>query len=170
MTIFDYLLNVALIALVVLQLRGRRLDRRALVLPLVLVAWAASHYLHGIPTTGNDPVLVTLGVLTGLTLGTASALLTRVVPGKDGVPVARASFVAALLWVLGIGARLGFSLYVQHGGAESVARFSAVHHLTQAGWVTGMVLMAFAEVTSRTVLLWTRSRTAVGHRPALGIG
>ena len=53
MTIFDYLLNIVLVALVVLQMRGRRLDRRGLVLPLVLVAWAASHYLHGIPTVGK---------------------------------------------------------------------------------------------------------------------
>jgi hypothetical protein len=49
MTTFDYLLNLVLVGLVVLQLRGRRLDRRALVLPLALVAWAASHYVHGIP-------------------------------------------------------------------------------------------------------------------------
>jgi hypothetical protein len=172
MTTFDYALNFALIGLVLLQLRGRRLDRRGLLLPLGLVLWAASRYLHGIPTDGNDGVLVVLGVFAGTALGIWSALLTRLYRGADGVPVARATAGAALLWVLGMGARMGFALYTQHGGAPTVARFSIVHHLTGPGWVTAMVLMAFAEVISRTLLLWVRSRilsTTVAV-PAVSVG
>jgi hypothetical protein len=170
MTTFDYLLNLVLVGLVVLQLRGRRLDRRALVLPLALVAWAASHYVHGIPTAGDDLALVAAGVAAGLTLGCLSALLTRISRGADGVPVARATVAAAALWVLGIGARMTFVLYVQHGGEPAVARFSAAHHLTGPAWVTALVLMAFAEVVSRTLLLWQRShglRTAASPAPAV---
>jgi hypothetical protein len=170
MTTFDYLLNLVLIALVVLQLRGRRLDRRALVLPLALVAWAASHYLHGIPTAGDDLALVAAGLVAGLALGCLTALLTRIHPGQDGFPVARATVGAAMLWIVGIGARMTFVLYVQHGGEPSVARFSAAHHLTGPAWVTGLVLMAFAEVVSRTLLLWQRShglRTAAERSPAI---
>jgi hypothetical protein len=167
MTIFDYLLNIALVALVVLQMRGRRLDRRGLVLPLALVGWAASHYLHGIPTDGNDGVLVAAGVLAGLSLGSASALLTRVELDSDGVAIGRATFGAAALWVVGIGGRMAFSLFMQHGGAPTVIRFSEAHHLTGAGWVTGIVLMAFVEVVSRTLILWARSRSIVVARPAV---
>ena len=167
MTLFDYLLNIGLIGLVVLQLRGRRLDRRGLLLPLVLVAWAASQYLHGIPTTGNDSVLVATGIIAGLTLGTASARLTRLDLDAAGIPVARATLAAAALWVVGIGARIGFSLYMQHGGAPTVMRFSQAHHLTGQGWVTGMVLMAFVEVVSRTLILWVRSRSLAAPRLAL---
>lgn len=171
MTIFDYLLNIALVALVVLQMRGRRLDRRGLLLPLGLVAWAASHYLYGIPTAGNDLVLVVVGVLAGLTLGAASAALTRLDVDRDGVPVARATLAAAALWVVGIGARMGFSLYVQHGGAPTVIRFSQLHHVTGSGWVTGMVLMAFVEVVSRTLILWGRSRVlTAGPLAAVPVG
>ena len=159
MTIFDYLLNIALVGLVVLQLRGRRLDRRGLVLPLVLVGWAASQYLHGIPTAGNDPLLVTLGVLAGLTLGSASAVLTRLERDGDGIAVARATIAAAALWVVGIGGRMAFSLSMQHGAGPAVMRFSQAHRLTGAGWVTAMVLMALVEVVSRTLILWARSRT-----------
>jgi hypothetical protein len=161
MTIFDYLLNIALVALVVLQMRGRRLDRRGLVLPLALVGWAASHYLHGIPTVGNDGVLVAAGVVAGLTLGSASAVLTRLHLDSDGVAIARATAGAAALWVVGIGGRMAFSLYMQHGGAPTVIRFSEAHHLTGAGWVTAIVLMAFVEVVSRTLILWARSRSMV---------
>lgn len=170
MTIFDYLLNVVLVGLVVLQMRGRRLDRRGLLLPLGLVAWAASQYLHGIPTVGNDGLLVAIGVGAGLGLGVASARLTRLDIDREGVPVVRATVAAAALWVLGIGARMGFSLYMQHGGAPTVIRFSQAHHLTGAGWVTGMVLMAFCELVSRTLLQWVRSRTLTVGRPALTVG
>ena len=166
MTIFDYLLNIVLVGLVVLQMRGRRLDRRGLVLPLALVAWAASHYLRGIPTAGNDTFLVAAGVLAGLCLGSASAVLTRIETDGDGVAIARATVGAAALWVVGIGGRMAFSLYMQHGGAPTVTRFSQAHHLTAAGWVTAIVLMAFVEVVSRTLLLWVRSR-AIAVRPAL---
>jgi hypothetical protein len=170
MTIFDYALNVALVSLVVLQLRGRRLDRRGLLLPLILVGWAASHYLRGVPTTGNDGVLVALGLGAGLALGVASARLTRLEFDRAGIPVARATLAAAGLWSLGIGARMGFSLYMQHGGAATVMRFSALHHLTGAGWVDGLVLMALVEVASRTLVLWVRSRTRPAPQPALTVG
>jgi len=157
MTIWDYLLNIALIGLVVLQMRGRRLDRRGLVLPLVLVGWAASHYLHGIPTVGNDLVMVLGGALIGATLGAVSGVLTRVTRGADGVWLARATIGAAALWVLGVGSRLGFSLYAQHGGEHAIGQFSMTHHLTAAAWVTALVLMSLSEVICRTLVLWTRT-------------
>jgi hypothetical protein len=64
-----------------------------------------------------------------------------------------------LLWVVGIGGRMAFSLFMQYGGGPTVIRFSQAHHLTGAGWVTAMVLMAFIEVVSRTLILWARSRS-----------
>jgi hypothetical protein len=167
MTPFDYLLNITLVALVVLQMRGRRLDRRGLLLPLVLVAWAASQYLRGIPTAGNDGLLVAIGVLAGLGFGSASAALTRLTADEDGVPVARATLGAAALWIVGIGARMGFSLFVTHGGAPTVARFSQAHQLTPEGWVTAMVLMALVEVVTRTLILWLRSRPVDAPSPQL---
>jgi hypothetical protein len=159
MTIFDYLLNIALVSLVVLQLRGRRLDRRGLVLPLVLVGWAASHYLRGIPTVGNDGVLVAVGILAGLTFGSAAAVLTKLDVDRDGVVIARATLAAAALWIVGIGMRMGFSLFAQHGGGPTIARFSQTHHITSEGWVSALVLMSLVEVVSRTLILWTRSRS-----------
>lgn len=165
MTTFDYALNIVLVALVVLQMRGRRLDRRGVVLPLALVAWAASHYLHGIPTGLDDRLLITGAALVGLLLGSASAMLTRLHLDHEGVAVATATMGAAALWIIGIGSRMGFSLFMEHGGAPTVYRFSAQHHLTGAGWVTALVLMAFVEVVSRTLLLWVRSRSLVVTDP-----
>jgi len=67
--------------------------------------------------------------------------------------------VAAALWVAGIGARVGFSVWVQHGGAPVVRDFSLVHHITGGpAWGTGFVLMALAEVMSRTGVLYVKAR------------
>lgn len=169
MTPFDYLLNLGLISLVVLQLRGRRLDRRGLVLPLVLVGWVASQYLRGIPTAGNDAWLVAIGIIAGLTFGAGAAKLTRLDVNRDGVVVARATLGAAALWIIGIGMRMGFSLFAQHGGQATIGRFSEAHHITGQGWVTALVLMSLVEVVSRTLVLWTRSRslTMSGHPAAI---
>jgi hypothetical protein len=65
---------------------------------------------------------------------------------------------------------MGFSLYMQHGGAPSVVQFSRAHHLTGTGWVTGMVLMALVEVAARTLVLWGRSRSLGVRRTALAVG
>ena len=54
MTITDYVLNIALISLVVLQIRGHRITRARLVFPVIMTLWACSQFLHTVPTAGND--------------------------------------------------------------------------------------------------------------------
>jgi hypothetical protein len=66
---------------------------------------------------------------------------------------------AAALWVVGIGMRMGFSLFAEHGGGPAIGRFSEAHHITAEGWVTALVLMSLVEVVSRTLILWARSRS-----------
>ena len=74
MTFTDYLLNGTLIALVLLQIRGRRVTVRSLALPIGVVVFAAVQYLHGIPTGANNLALVLTGALTGLVLGAGLTL------------------------------------------------------------------------------------------------
>ena len=72
---------------------------------------------------------------------------------------AKAGLVAAVLWVVGIGARMGFALWVGHGGQAAVARFSVLHHITSgSAWGAAFVLMAMAEVASRTGVLYLKTR------------
>ena len=158
MSITEYLLNALLVLVVVRQIRGRRLAGPALYLPLVIVAYVAVKYLHVVPTAGNDLWLVSAGAVAGLLLGTLCAVFTRVYPDHDGVPYARATGIAAALWILGVGARLGFSLYAQHGGGASIVRFSARHNITTVqAWVAALVLMALVEVVSLTGVLVARA-------------
>jgi hypothetical protein len=158
MTIYDYLLTAALLLVVVRQIRGRRLSGAALYVPVAVTVYAAVNYLHTIPTSGNDLVVVTAGAAVGLALGTLCGIFTLVYPDRDGVPFARATGAAAALWIVGIGSRLVFSLWAQHGGGPALARFSVAHLLTPAAWVTGFVLMAILEAAARTAVLVIRAR------------
>lgn len=168
MTTTDYIINIALIALVILQIRGSRLDMRTLIRPVVLVGAAAVYYLRGFPTGGNDLLLyVILGGL-GLVLGVACGVTTRVWRANDGFAYAKAGVIAAAFWVIGIGSRLAFEEYVSHGGNADVARFSVAHDITsQNAWVAGLVLMALTEVIARLVAIRVRGASTRQTGPAL---
>ncbi len=158
MTFTDYAIDITLIALVILQIRGRRLTGRALLLPVVLVGYVAANYLHGIPTAGNDLIVVAGAATLGIALGVLCALFTTVKPGPDGHPVAKAGLIAAVLWVLGTGTRLAFQLYATHGGAGAIGRFSASHSITSSEvWVAALILMAMGEALARTGVLALRA-------------
>lgn len=158
MTISEYLFNIALFGLVVLQIRGITLTRFTLFLPVAMTAWAASQILQTVPTVGNDLVLEVGFAVCGCGLGVLAGVATSV-RRLGASAVARAGVVAATLWVAGIGARVGFSLWVQHGGAAAVRSFSLAHSITGGpAWGTGFVLMALAEVSSRTAVLWIKAR------------
>lgn len=166
MTFTDYLINGLLVALVLLQVRGRKITPRALLLPVGIVAWVAYEYLQGVPTRGNDLLLVVLGAGAGLVLGTGAGITTRVFR-RGGEPIAKATAAAAVLWVLGVGSRLAFEIYTSHGGQGAVERFSAAHQITSASaWVDCLVLMAVVEVVSRTAVIGLKYRRVRQPAPA----
>ena len=168
MTFTDYLLDIALMAVVLLQIRGRRLTLTWLVVPIGIVAYAASQYLHSVPTGGNDLLLVIIGVTAGVTLGVLTGLFTHVKLGADGHAFAKAGGLAAILWLVGVGTRFAFQIYASNGGGPAIARFSAHHAITSsAAWTAALILMAFGEVVARTAVLGLRGRSVGAFRPAL---
>jgi hypothetical protein len=161
MTFSDYLLDIALIAIVFRQIRESRFDLKMMLLPLIICGIVASQYLHGIPTASNDLILVVTFTAFGALCGLVSALATRIRRNAEGHVLIKAGWVAAGTWVLSMGFRLGFGIWASHGGAVSLARFSSAHHITSGdAWTAALVLMAIGEVVVRTGLLWLRaSRT-----------
>jgi hypothetical protein len=154
-----YIVNIALVLLVVRQLRERRLDLRSLALPVVLVALAAANYLHSVPTAGNDAILDLVLATAGAAFGLAGGLTTHIRLGDDGVALGRAGFAAAALWIGGVGGRLAFAYATGHGLGPAVASFSVRHDITGAqAWVAGLVLMALADVGVRLAVLHARGR------------
>ena len=124
---------------------------------MLATVYVASHFLHAIPTAGDDLVLIVGFACVGAALGAGADGDHR--PARPAF--AQAGLVAALLWVLGIGARMGFALWVGHGGQSAVARCSALHHITSgAAWTAAFVLMGMAEVVSRTGVLYLKARNS----------
>jgi hypothetical protein len=160
MTFSDYLIDFTLIGLVLLQIKGRRLTARTLLLPIGIVAYVASKYLHGVPTGHNDLVLIVGFALIGATLGGLAGRYTSVNRASDGSIIAKAGVVAATLWILGTGGRLVFQLYANYGGGPSIMHFSAAHGITSAeAWTAALILMALSEVVMRTAVLAWRTYT-----------
>jgi hypothetical protein len=158
MSTTDYLINAALILVVLLQIRERRLGPRTILLPVVIVAFAAQNYLHSIPTSGNDVVLIAVLIAIGATLGAFAGLFMKLRRGDDGATLARAGWLAAGLWVVGIGTRLAFVLASENGAGHTIARFSIDNQISgAAAWTAALVLMAFAEVFARLIVIQLRS-------------
>jgi len=162
MNINMYLINSALILLVIRQIREHPLDLRSLAAPVLAVGVAAVLFLHSVPAGGNDIALELACVLAGAAMGAIGGLATRLRLDADGRPLGRAGWLAASTWVGGVGARMGFAVAASYGAGPAIARFSIAHHITgSAAWVAALVMMALADVLTRLVVIYLR-----GHRLA----
>ena len=87
--------------------------------------------------------------------------------GVDASPRGRAGWLAASMWVGGVGARLAFAVAASNAG-PAIARFSIAHHITgSAAWVAALVMMALADVLTRLVVVYLRGcRLAAGPAAA----
>ncbi len=171
MTTTDWIIDIALVLIVFRQLREERLTARTVLLPLALMGWAGFTYLRGIPTAGNDLVLVAALAGTGVIFGLAGGLLTRV-RLRDGQVLIKATAAAAALWVVSMGCRMAFAVWAASAsGAVHVGSFSAAHDITSAqAWVTALIAMAFGEVIVRlgTIIVRGQRLTAAGGQGAVG--
>ncbi|MFJ3776717.1 hypothetical protein ACIPX0_33980 [Streptomyces sp. NPDC090075] len=171
MTTTEWITDIALVLVVFRQLREGRLDLKSFLIPLGIVAFVAHQYLDSIPTAGNDLVLVGVLMGVGAALGVAGGVYTRLRIVGEHVLI-KAGAVSAILWVLGMGARMGFQLWTEQGaGADDVARFSVAHQITsEQAWVAAFVLMALTEVVTRLATIFIRgriTRAAAGPVPVL---
>ena len=118
------------------------------------------------PGGGNDVALELAGVAAGVAMGAAAAW-------RPGAPrcrrpaLGRAGWLAASMWVGGVGARLAFAFAASHGAGPAIARFSVAHHITgSAAWVAALVMMALADVLTRLIVVWLRGRRLAGPAAA----
>jgi hypothetical protein len=160
MTTSDWFLDLALILVVLRQMRWGRIDLVFVAVPIGIVSYVAYRYLDPIPTGGNDLLLISLFAAIGTILGIAGGLTTHV-RVEQAHTFVRAGFTAASLWVLGMGARLAFAVWTAHSGGPTIARFSAQHHITSAqAWVSAMILMVLCEVGTRIATILIRVSAA----------
>ena len=167
MTFTDYLLDSLLVLIVFRQIREARFDTMAIVLPLGIAAIVGKSYLHSLPTTGNDLLLVLGFTAVGITFGIVSGLTTRVRTDGGKYALVKAGWIAAGVWGLGMGFGFAFAVWANNGGGPALVRFSAQHHITSGqAWTAALVLMALGEVVFRAGALWYRSHRALQDRPA----
>lgn len=157
MTATDYLIDSALVLLVLLQIKERKLTTQTLIRPVIIVGIAVINYLHGIPTAGNDLVLVGIVATIGLLIGLASGQTLLMRRGSDGGVLVRAGWASAIFWVLGMGSRFAFAIWISHGGSPTIAHFSAQHSITSAeAWTVALLAMAVFEVCGRSLIMAAR--------------
>jgi hypothetical protein len=170
MNLTDWIIDIALILVVFRQLRESRLGPVTILLPLAIIAWACSQYLHSVPTAGNDLLLIGAMTAVGVVFGLFSGLLTRI-RRRDGHVYVKATVSAAAVWVIAMGGRLAFAYWVsQPSGAAHVGSFSAAHDITSAqAWVAALLLMALAQVVVRLGTLLIRAQLAGGRGPAAAV-
>ena len=157
MTTTEYLLNAAFVLLVLRQARERELDRRSVIVPLLLMLFIGAQFLHTLPTAGNDLLLIVGLALVGLTLGLLGGFATQVRAG-NGVALARVGWIAGGLLVAGIGSRMAFAFAIGHGFEPAVRSFSIAHQIGAAAWPVALVLMALIEVGARIAVVQIRGR------------
>jgi hypothetical protein len=138
MNTFDYILDSALVLIVILQLKERKMTLRQLVRPVVILAIAVANYLHGFPSQGNDLELIGAFAVIGAASGPESAFF----------------------WVLGMGSRFAFIYWITHTGGATIARWSVHHSISGSNtWTVALLGMAAFEVLSRTAIMgyrWNR--------------
>ncbi len=150
MSIVQYLLNAALLALVLGTNLGRRAaTTRRLLLPVALAGVAAVALLRSVPTPGNDVQLETIGVAAGLAAGALAGAVMKVNrAGTRACAVAGSAY--ATIWIVAIGGRMLFAVAATGPLATQVGQFSTSHLITGAdAWTTAFVMMALSMVLAR---------------------
>jgi hypothetical protein len=170
MTTTDYLINLLFVFIVARQALERRIDRRYFAIPIVLVFWVGSQYLHTLPTAGNDLVLVAALASFGVTLGTISGLATHIRRDQDGIAFARVGWLAGILLVAGISSRMVFAFAISHGLEPAVRSFSIANHISGAAWPVAMVAMALCEVGARLITVSLRTSQLTVATPTVTLG
>jgi hypothetical protein len=175
MNINVYVINAVLILLVIRQVREHPLDLRSMGVPVLAVGIAAVLFLHSVPFGGNDMALELACVSAGALMGAIGGLTTHLRLGADGRPLGRAGWIAACMWIGGLGARLAFAVADSYGAGPAIKSFSIANHITgSAAWIAALVMMALADVLTRLVIIYLRGRRlaagAAAARPVISAG
>ena len=129
---------------------------------------AVASYLNGVPTAGNDLVLVGILALIGALIGIASGQTVKMRRGADGEVLAQARWGSAFFWVLGMGSRFAFLIWINaSGGKADLATFSQAHHITSGeAWTVALLAMAVFEVVGRSLVMALRRHQLQFAAPA----
>jgi hypothetical protein len=157
---------VVLVAVLEADLGRRRITWFRLALPLVLAGTIIALHVKGIATGGDGLTLELALAGAGLGLGLLAGAIFGVYRDPAGLARSVAGFGYAALWVVVIGARIGFSYATSH--SHSVQTWLGTHQITSAALTDALIFMAGGMLLTRTATLLVRGR-ALARGDASGV-
>jgi hypothetical protein len=155
-----WIINLVVLGVVLEADLGRRkITWFRLARPLLVAGGIIAYYLIKTPVaTGGSGLRFELALAAlGLALGVAAGMIFRVFRGADGYPRSQARVGYAALWIVVIGARIGFSYATSH--SHSLQAWLFTHHITANAITIGLIFMAAGMLLFRTGTLRLRATT-----------
>ena len=154
-----WIINLVVLTVVLeADIGTRKITWIRLARPVVVAGVIISFYLKGIAGSG-DGLGFELGLAAlGAVLGLAAGAIFGVFRDATGFPRSNAGVGYAALWVVVIGARIGFAYATGH--SRSLQVWLGTHHISAAALTDSLIFMAAAMLLARTFTLLARSRQA----------
>ena len=151
-----WIINLVVLGVVLEADLGRRkITWFRLARPLLVAGAIVVYYLAKTPVaTRSGGLAFELGLAAlGIVLGLVAGLIFRVFRDK-GMPWSQAGIGYALLWIVVIGARIGFAAAVSH--SRSLQLWLGTHHIISDAVTDALIFMAVGMLLTRTATLWLR--------------
>lgn len=165
------LISGGIFVMVIARGYGRRVfDRRAVVLPLVLVAVFGWSYLKSAPIDSpRDWTVYAVAVAVGLVFGGIATAVTKVeTDDRTGHTMTVTGLAFVGIWLTAVLLRLGFVWAITDNPSARAhfGEFMISHHLDFATVAPFFLLWALTMVISRMVALKIRERVMIAQRSA----
>jgi uncharacterized transporter YbjL len=152
-----WVINLVVLGVVLEADLGRRkITWFRLARPVVVAGVIVIYYLARTPVaTRSGGLAFELGLAAlGVVLGLAAGLIFRVFRDK-GIPWSQAGIGYALLWIVVIGARIGFAEAASH--SRNLQVWLGTHHITSDAITDALIFMAVGMLLTRTATLRLRA-------------
>ena len=152
-----WIINLVVLGVVLEADLGRRkIAWFRLARPVIVAGAIVIYYLTKTPvaTHGGGLAFELALAALGIVLGLAAGLIFRVFR-VAGSPWSQAGIGYALLWIVVIGARIGFAYATTH--SHSVQAWLGTHHITSDAITDALIFMAVGMLLARTATLRLRA-------------
>lgn len=152
-----WIINLVVLGIVLEADLGRRkITWFRLARPVIVGGAIVGYYLAKTPVaTHADGLAFELALAAlGIILGLAAGLIFRVFRDK-GIPWSQARIGYAVVWIVVIGARVGFAYAISH--SHGVQVWLGTHHIASDAVTDALIFMAVGMLLIRTVTLGLRA-------------
>jgi hypothetical protein len=160
-----WIINLVVLGVVLEADVGRRkITWPRLARPVIVAGAIVIYYLTRTPaaTRGGGLAFELALAALGIVLGLAAGLIFRVFRDQ-GIPWSQAGIAYAALWIVVIGARIGFAEATSH--SRSLQVWLGTHHVTADAITDALIFMAIGMLLTRTATLRLRAAALSAGAP-----